>query len=123
MNTRGKTTLQKLGAATKRTAERERSESASGNSQRGPGRPKKMARREEREEVCEEDDDESVVTTHRQPPTNKSTNKIARREEVCEEDVDVEETTRLQYPINISIRLYNGTPGEDFEQWLAEFKT
>ncbi|RNA07517.1 hypothetical protein BpHYR1_035721 [Brachionus plicatilis] len=52
--------------------------------------------------------------------------KIARREEIGEEDFVGEAsvmTTRLQYPININIRLYNGTPGEHFEQWLAEFKT
>ncbi|RNA37027.1 hypothetical protein BpHYR1_017455 [Brachionus plicatilis] len=52
--------------------------------------------------------------------------KMARREEICEENVDGEATvvtSRLQYPININIRLYNGRPGEDFEQWLAEFKT
>ncbi|RNA42544.1 hypothetical protein BpHYR1_000976 [Brachionus plicatilis] len=64
-----------------------------GNKQRGPGRPKKMARREE---VCELDDnsDESVVDD----PNNIKTKKIAIREEF-EEDVDVEETvlrTRLQ---------------------------
>ncbi|RNA25395.1 hypothetical protein BpHYR1_019007 [Brachionus plicatilis] len=67
MNSDRQVSLQHNGAATKRTAERERDESTIGNKQRGPGRPRKMA----------------------------------KREEVCEEDVD----------------------GEDFEQWLAEFKT